>query len=120
MTEYISVETADGEINEVPIDDDGTLDLQSMTTQFGGGLRYMNEETGHYRLVKIKDGKLLPPPGGWEAVSSYNVVPTQEKRRRLLPSSGTGETCLEKLILIHVCISSQLTGTDNQEPTSAI
>ena len=75
MSDYINVETEEGPV-EVAIDEDGTIDLQTVMTNFGGTLRYINEDTGHYRLVKIANGKLQPPTGGWETVPVYHVAPT--------------------------------------------
>ena len=89
--DYINVQTDLGETVEVDIEEDGYIHLDTVTTHLGqGGLRYINEETGNYRLVKIKDGKFLPPSGGWKAVDTYNVAPLKEKRQSM--QAGSGET----------------------------
>ena len=55
----------------VSICEDGNMDLQTVMTNFGRTLRYINEGTGHYRLVRITNGKLQPPTGGWATISTY-------------------------------------------------
>ena len=111
MSDYINIQTEEGQVVEVSIDEDGNIDLQTVMTNFGGTLRYINEDTGHYRLVRIANGKLQPPTGGWKSVSTYHIAPTREKRRSL-PSVGTGGLPKSNQYNnVNTCISS---GTDKQ------
>ena len=85
--EFIVIETEDGKI-EMPIDnDDGTIACTTVL-QFGGGLKYLNEETGNYRLLKMKNGKIFPPPGGWEAVNVYEIAVSKLPKQP--PPAGAG------------------------------
>ena len=60
---------------ELPTEDNGTLLLDSLKSQYGGatGLKYRNSETGGWRGVRLSDGALHPPHGLW-GDATYIVV----------------------------------------------
>ena len=70
MAEYIRVaedEQVPEDAIELPSDEDGTIMLSTIQAQFPAstGLRFRNEETQTWRGVRLGDGLLYPPPGGW-------------------------------------------------------
>ena len=78
MGEYIRVtedENAPEDAIELPSDEDGSILLSTIQAQFPGstGLRYRNEETQTWRGVRLADGVLYPPVGGWGS-ALYIVV----------------------------------------------
>ena len=63
---YVKIaDSEDAEVIEVPAEDDGTISVATVSAQYPGatGLKYRSD--GHVRAVKIADGKLYPPEGGW-------------------------------------------------------
>lgn len=83
MTQYIVVtddESKPDGLVEVPMEDDGTLLVSTLESQFAGasGLKY-RAPSGAFRGLRVADGKVQPPPEGWETARSYVVVCTGEK-----------------------------------------
>ena len=75
---YIQVAEEEGEEPiELPGELDGTLLLTTLTGQFPNacGLKYRNPDTGAYRGVRLVEGRLSAPEGGWGARTFYCVVP---------------------------------------------
>lgn len=71
---YVKItDSDDAESIEVPTEDDGTLSVTTVDAQYPGatGLKYRLD--GHVRAVKIANGKLYPPEGGWGDLV-YNCV----------------------------------------------
>ena len=68
-TDYILVTDREGaDLTEIDLDDDGSLAVETLQSQFGGavmGLRFRNPATGNFRAVKVRNGVLFPPRGGW-------------------------------------------------------
>jgi hypothetical protein len=60
---------------ELPTESDGSLLLSVLQSQFEGstGLKYKNPESGAWRGVRICDGVLQAPTGGWGG-TTYVVV----------------------------------------------
>ena len=77
MNTYIAVADDENEEPiELPIEDDGTLMLTTLAAQFPGscGLKYRNPETGHFRGMRLVDGRLSPPEGQWHLNVVYVAV----------------------------------------------
>ena len=93
MAEYIMV-TLDGkEIVEVECEDDGSFLLDTISAVVGsiaGGLRHKNEATGNFRGVKVVDGKLIPPKGGWGS-RIYYLTPKADVTSTAVPVHVTAQ-----------------------------
>lgn len=65
----------DEEVVEIPTEDDGTIQLDMVKSQFAGviGLRY--REANRAIAVKIMNGKLYAPENGWSDIVYYCVFP---------------------------------------------
>lgn len=79
MSEFVFVcgdERSRDEGVELPTESDGNLLLAVLQSQFEGasGIKYKNAATGGWRAVKISDGVLCPPEGGWGSRSYVAVV----------------------------------------------
>lgn len=83
------VDGAASDVVEVPLEDDNTLLLSSLTSQFARaqGLRYRNEANGVHRAVRCSGDKLHPPDDGW-ADRVYLVVEKQDDPSPRRPSSS--------------------------------
>lgn len=71
--DYIQVtEYEDGEVCEVELEEDGTLALSTLESEFGGvvqGLSFVNELTGNRRVVRLSSNNVFcPPRSGWKSV----------------------------------------------------
>ena len=96
MCEFVRVaidEALAEEAMELPAEDDGSLLLDSLKSQFEGatGLKYRNSETGGWRGVRLSEGVLHPPHGLWGdglyvVVMPHVKVPQDSKEH----SSGEG------------------------------
>ena len=64
---YIQVSEDNGPPVEIPLEDDKTLLLSTLTAQFprATGLKYISE-SGCMRGVRYSDGRIYPPPDGWQ------------------------------------------------------
>ncbi|XP_015786142.1 TAR DNA-binding protein 43 [Tetranychus urticae] len=86
MACYVQVcENETSEPIELPIQEDGTMLLTTLTSQFPGasGLRYRNEETGTMRAVSLVENKFQAPDKGWSKISVYYVVfPKGDNKRK--------------------------------------
>ncbi|KAG4071505.1 hypothetical protein HA402_011659 [Bradysia odoriphaga] len=76
MYEYVQVaEDEHKEPVELPTEEDGTLSLTLVQSQYPGtlGLKFRNTQTNRFRLVKLDEKKLYPPPGseGWGSTIYY-------------------------------------------------
>lgn len=60
---------------ELPLEEDGTLLLSTLTCQFpkATGLKYKSKDTGIYRGVRFASDRFYPPPEGWETYT-YSCV----------------------------------------------
>ena len=68
MEDYIAVRSADGNVAEVDINEDGSVSLESLRSEFGPSvtaLKYTNTTTGRYRIVRASSGHFSPPRDGW-------------------------------------------------------
>lgn len=67
--EYVRVaeDEQDQEPIELPIEEDGTILLSTVTGQFPGacGLKYRNPDTGSWRGLRLADERLQFPGGSW-------------------------------------------------------
>lgn len=83
--EYVQVAEEEGEEPiELPIEEDGTLLLSTLSAQFPGssGLKFKNPETKATRGVKLSDGHLHPPSeDGWGSNVYVCVFPKENKRK---------------------------------------
>ena len=62
---------------EVDIDEDGSVSLDTLKSQFGpqvATLTYMNEVTGRERLVRVSGNSLLEPKDGWKTTTRVYTV----------------------------------------------
>lgn len=74
--QYIQLtDDENGETIEVPAEDDGTLSVSSLAAHYPGatGLKY--RINGHVRAVKLSNGKLYAPEGGWKDITYYCIFP---------------------------------------------
>uniref|UniRef100_A0A5K3EWW9 RRM domain-containing protein n=1 Tax=Mesocestoides corti TaxID=53468 RepID=A0A5K3EWW9_MESCO len=78
---YIQVCEDDGAPVELPLEEDKTLLLSTLTAQFprATGLKYQSE-TGCMRGVRLSDGRIYPPPDGW-LNRIYKIVVAYTKRK---------------------------------------
>ena len=77
MGRYVQVAEEEGlEPIELPVEEDGTMLLTTLTSQFPGasGLKYRNEETGTIRAVSLSESKFQPPESGWTSSSIFYCV----------------------------------------------
>ncbi|KAK9870450.1 hypothetical protein WA026_008013 [Henosepilachna vigintioctopunctata] len=83
--DYLPVAEDEGEEPiELPLEDDGTLLLSTLSAQFPGssGLKFRNPDTKAIRGVRLSDGRLHPPQeDGWGAQIFYCVFPKENKRK---------------------------------------
>eukprot|EP00041_Stephanoeca_diplocostata_P010032 m.159079 g.159079 ORF g.159079 m.159079 type:complete len:414 (+) comp17991_c0_seq3:360-1601(+) len=87
-----SKSTEEQEIVEVPTEDESTLLLTTLASQFEDaiGLKYKNPETHAMRALKVKDGNLYAPADGW-GDHTYLVVLQESKPRNNKRTSGAAE-----------------------------
>ncbi|THD19972.1 TAR DNA-binding protein 43 [Fasciola hepatica] len=83
---YIRVCEDDGEIPvELPLEQDGTLLLATLTAQFPRctGLKYKAPESGCFRGLRLADDHIYPPSGsGWSDTDFFCVFPKAESKRK--------------------------------------
>ncbi len=76
VMEYILVGEREGdEPCEIELEDDETLSLSTLASEFGdgvSGLSYTNPETGNRRIIRLDGCILKPPRKGW--ASSIHLV----------------------------------------------
>ena len=92
MSSFVRVavdESLVDEAIELPTEENSTLLLDSLKSQYGGatGLKYRNSETGGWRGVRLSDGALHPPHGLW-GDTTYIVVSPNIKAQAKEHSSG--------------------------------
>ncbi|XP_076472443.1 TAR DNA-binding protein 43-like [Babylonia areolata] len=81
MIQYIKVVADDGdEPLELPVEEDGTILLTTLSAQFPGscGLKYRNPDTGSMRGIRLSDGRLYPPDKDWGKQVFICVFPKVE------------------------------------------
>ncbi|KAL5108172.1 TAR DNA-binding protein 43 [Taenia crassiceps] len=78
---YVQVCEDDGTPVEIPLEDDKTLLLSTLAAQFprATGLKYASE-SGCMRGVRYSDGRIYPPPDGWQN-RVYKIVVSYAKRK---------------------------------------
>ncbi|CAH8647188.1 unnamed protein product [Heterobilharzia americana] len=85
LTKYVKIcESEDDQPIEVPLEDDDTLLLSTLTAQFPDctGLKYKSGDTGCYRGVRLVDDRLYPPADGhWLGNIFCCVFPKCSKRK---------------------------------------
>lgn len=82
--EYLPVaEDENEEPIELPIEEDGTLMLTTVSAQFPGccGLKYRYPEAKNIRGIRLRDGRLYPPPEGWGTHLYICSFPKDTKRK---------------------------------------
>lgn len=93
MNSYVQVaEDENEEPIELPIEEDGTLQLTTLIAQFAGacGLKYRNPETNAWRGIRLVDGRLYAPDSVWGNYTYVAVYPKGEFCKLL------GDLCVEK------------------------
>lgn len=96
--QYVKIsDCEDAEAIEVPTEDDGNLAIASVSAQYPGatGLKYHLD--GHTRAVKISDGKLYPPEGGWADNTYHCIFPKDSTKRKADDSLETSESKSSKV-----------------------
>lgn len=118
-------ENADDDGIEIPLEEDRTCDIKVVQSQFANavGLRFRAPETGRMRALKMdENGKLYPPPQGWEGLTFIVVLDKKRTReeeggkvesenKKL--SSGAGSDKLGDLIILG--LSYKATESDVKE-----
>ena len=71
MEDFILCKSKDGSVQEIDVEGDGTVGLETLKSVFGEkatGLTYTNPPTGRERLVRVLDKQMLEPNQkmGWE------------------------------------------------------
>jgi len=92
-----SEETADEEGIEIPLDEDGTCNIKVVQSQFTNavGLRFRAPDTGRMRALRMdENGKLYPPPQGWDTLT---CIVTVDKKRTREEEGGKVESEHKKL-----------------------
>ena len=88
-TDYILVtDREDGDSTEIDLEEDGNLAVESLQSQFGGaviGLRFRNPASGKFRGVRMQNGILFPPRGGW-GERSYFVTKSESASQPIPPT----------------------------------
>ena len=77
MEGFILCKLASGNLMEVDIDEDGSVSLGTLKSQFGpqvATLTYTNELTGRERLVRVSGNSLLEPKDGWKTTTRVYTV----------------------------------------------
>ncbi|VEL16546.1 unnamed protein product [Protopolystoma xenopodis] len=72
------------ELIELPVETDDTVLLTTLTAQFlkATGLKYKAQDSDCLRGVRLADGRLYPPMGGWESYEfCYNKRKSDEEER---------------------------------------
>jgi hypothetical protein len=67
MEDYVVVAREGGEACEVDLEPNGSLGLNTLQSMFRNVscLKYRNPTTGMVKVVRIVDGVIHPPQGGW-------------------------------------------------------
>jgi len=84
MNHYVQVaEDENEEPIELPVEEDGTLQLTTLIAQFAGacGLKYRNPETNSWRGIRLVDGRLYAPDSEWGNYTYVAVYPKGELLR---------------------------------------
>jgi len=93
---YVSVtEEEGGEAVEIPVEEDGTVLLTTLTAQFPGacGIKFRNPETRAWRGLRLADGRFFPPADtGWGNLIFVTVVPKLENLEKLRKTEDNGLT----------------------------
>lgn len=83
-----------GEPTELPVEEDGTVLLTTLSAQYPGacGLKFRNPETRAWRGIRLADGRLFPPADtGWGSLICIAVIPKLETIEKLRKSDDTGD-----------------------------
>jgi len=81
MNNYVQVaEDENEEPIELPVEEDGTLQLSTLIAQFAGacGLKYRNPDTNSWRGIRLVDGRLYAPDSEWGNYTYVAVYPKGE------------------------------------------
>ncbi len=63
---YVKITDREGSfVTRVPTDDDGTISIQVIKSQYPGAMGLKYSPDGDVWAIKISDGKFYPPEGGW-------------------------------------------------------
>ena len=117
-TDYIFVTDREGgDLTEIDLDDDGSLAVETLQSQFGGatiGLRFRNTATGNFRAVKVQNGILFPPRGGW-GERSYLVTKQSDAASQPIPPTRQpeGTNTRSEFEEVKVCHAIKCFVTDN-------
>ena len=96
ILDYILV-TLGSEPVELECEEDGSYLLSSLAAAVGcevTGLCFKNEATGHFRFVKVANGRLLPPKDGW-GLRIYHVSAKLDTCVSLTPSETQGANSMK-------------------------
>jgi len=85
------IEKEDSDFMEFPKEEDGTVLLRTIQTQFSNaiGLRYKGP-SGAWRAVREVDDALVAPKGGWSD-RVYSLAFSEAKKRKIDPASNGGQ-----------------------------
>ena len=85
---YIAVVENEGEeMVELPLEEDGTLSLGTLSCQFPGacGLKYRSPETGAWRGLRVTNGVVSQLNNDWSGNHCYVVVYPKVSHTRAWP-----------------------------------
>jgi len=96
MTDWVKIcKTEGAQPVEIETEEDGTILLESVVAHFPGTttIKYKSPSGTGYRGVKLKDGVINPPNGGWEASPLYIAVnPAAEEQAEKRKASAEPES----------------------------
>jgi len=97
MTDWVKIcKTEGAQPVEIETEEDGTILLESVVAHFPGTttIKYKSPSGTGYRSVKLREGVISPPTGGWDASPLYIAVnpaaEEQAEKRKAEPDTYTG------------------------------
>ena len=106
---------------EIDVEDDGTISLDTLKTQFGpqvATLTYINESTGRERLVRVSGNSLCPPKDGWKSNSRVYSLSSGHLDKKLQESQSEIEqadfTPSRRALISHTMIKREPCFETNQ------
>jgi len=114
MTEWVKIcKTESAEPVEIETEEDGTISLESVAAHFPGTttMKYKNPSGTGYRSVKLREGVISAPKGGWDASPLYIAVnPAAEKQAEKRKTEVDARACVSAK---HVIRPKQLKSQGN-------
>ena len=122
--EYIAVAEEGGEPIEVELEEDLSVSLSTLSSEFGSGisgLSYRNSKTGLRRLLRAStDGtRVNPPRSGWSSEVTYIICRAKHEESVPMPQCSGVNPCMTPRGIDVNVEKAQLTETVKKEVTAA-